>query len=262
MKRHMTKNIFYALLAITTIIGVIACEKNLIDENQEWQFTDDNATNIKIVNTWTHVVKGVTATRFLGFQDNNRIMGNGLAAPGVWPGTTYAQVKPGVSSILLLQDRKIAAVGTTPASIAAPVQGDTAILRSVTIDAKKYYSMFLAGDSLARDLVVVEDKLENLDTVTYALRFANMVVISPAQSVRLFSRREGKDIFTNIAYKQVTDFVKLKYDLTIDTLDVFSGTTRLYSLNASPKGRGKMYTVYSQGKTGVRTPTVNFYTNR
>jgi hypothetical protein len=120
----------------------------------------------------------------------------------------------------------------------------------------------MAGDSIARDLVVVEDKLEALDTVTYALRFTNLVVASPAQPVRLFSRREGKDIFTNIDYKQVTNFVKLKYDTTVDTLDVFSGTTRLYSINGSPKGRGKMYTVYTQGKTGVRTPTVNWYTNK
>lgn len=258
----MKKNIYFGLFIICVGIGMLACEKNLIDNNQEWQFTDDNAANIKIINTWSHLIKGVTATRFLGFQDNNRIMGNGLAAPGVWPGSTYAQVKPGASSILLLQDRKVAAVGTTPASIGAPVQGDTAILRSVNLDARKNYSLFLAGDSVARDLIVVEDKLENLDTLTYAIRFTNLVVNTTPQPVRLYSRREGKDLFTNVAYKQVTDFLKIPFTNTVDTLDVFSGTTRLYSINGSPKGRGKMYTVYTQGKTGVRTPTVNWYTNR
>ena len=258
----MKKNIYYGLMITCLCAGLLACEKNLIDDNQEWQFTDDNAANIKIINTWSHVIKGVTSTRFLGFQDNNRIMGNGLAAPGVWPGSTYAQVKPGASSLLLLQDRKIAAVGTTPASIAPPVAGDTAILRSVSFDVRKNYSLFLVGDSIARDLVVVEDKLENLDTLTYAIRFTNLVVNATPQPVRLFSRRENKDLFTNVAYKQVTDFVKLKFENNVDTLDVFSGTTRLYSINGSPKGRGKMYTVYTQGKTGVRTPTVNWYTNR
>ena len=258
----MKKNIHYGFLITCLFTGLLACEKNLIDDNQEWQFTDDNAANIKIINTWSHVIKGVTSTRFLGFQDNNRIMGNGLAAPGVWPGSTYAQVKPGASSLLLLQDRKIAAVGTTPASIAPPVAGDTAILRSVSFDVRKNYSLFLVGDSIARDLVVVEDKLENLDTLTYAIRFTNLVVNATPQPVRLFSRRENKDLFTNVAYKQVTDFVKLKFENNVDTLDVFSGTTRLYSINGSPKGRGKMYTVYTQGKTGVRTPTVNWYTNR
>lgn len=259
IQRFMKKYIYIAFVAI---LSILACEKNLIDVNQEWKFTDSNAANIKIINTFNHVIRGVTTTRFLGYLDNSLIMGNGLAAPGVWPGSTYAQIKPGTSNLLLVQDRKIAAVGTTPASIGPPVAGDTAILKSISVDANKNFSMFLVGDSLARDLVVIEDKLENLDTLTYALRFANLALVTPAQSVRLYSRREGKDLFSNISYKQVTDFVKLKYDTTVDTLDVFSGTTRLYSINGSPKGRGKMYTVYTQGKTGVRTPTVNWYTNR
>jgi hypothetical protein len=107
MKIKISK-ILYSLFAFTLLIS---CEKNLIDQNQEWQFANENASNIKIINTYSHVLKTATTTRFLGYLNNNLIMGNGLAAPGVWPGSTYAQVNPGTGNILLLQDRKVAAVG-------------------------------------------------------------------------------------------------------------------------------------------------------
>lgn len=256
------KKYILSIVLLSSLLAVYSCEKDLIDKNQEWQFTDPGAANVKIVNVLTSSVAGVT-TRFLGYQNGNRFMGNGLVSPGSWPSSTYASLKPGASSILLVQDRKVAATTTAPATIAAPVAGDTAILKTVTMDAGKFYTNFLVGAFPTQDLITVEDKIPVLDTTQYALRLANMVT-DPAQALRIFSRRENRDIITNVAYKQIGDFVVLKYTTLVDTLDIFAqtGTTKLYSVNGSPSSRGRAYTIYTQGRTGFRVPTVNFYTNK
>lgn len=263
------KKYILSVVLLSTLLVVYSCEKDLIDQNQQWQFTDASAANARFINTFTSAITGVVTTRFLGYQDGNRFMGNGLVSPGTWPITGYVSLKPGSSSLLLVQDRKILPITATlstpavPGSITPPVAGDTAMLKTITMDASKFYSHFLVGAAPTQELISVEDKIPALDSTQYALRLANMVT-DPLQPIRIFSRREKRDIITNIAYKQISDFVILKFDPAPDTLDVFAqtGTVRLYGINTSPNSRGRTYTLYTHGRTGFRVPTISFYTNK
>ena len=244
-------------------MGLLACEKNLVEANQEWEFSNPKNANLKIVNTYTSNVPagapGVGVTRFYSYQNSSKLNGNALSSPGSWPGpTTYASLMPGSSTFNFLLDRRI---GNNYGVIA---RGDTAFKGTITMEAGKYYTMFMIGESPSQSLYLVEDKLTDPQERFYAVRFANLVVSSTPKPIDVYSRRERKKIANNLIYKTVTDFTELALPSVSDTLDVMdAGTTRiLYSFNTFVPTSRRIYTFYTYGRTGFAAERLTSYTNR
>lgn len=243
--------------------GLFSCEKNLIDANQQWQFADPTKANLKVINTYTSNIPagapGVGVTRFYVYQDLDKLNGNALSSPGAWPGSaTYASVKPGTSAFNLILDRR---VGN---DYGKPVKGDTAFSDRTSLEASKFYTMFMIGESPKQSIWTIEDKLVEPQENFYAARFINLVVSATPKPVDVYSRREKKILAPNLAFKTSTEFINIPVATIGDTLDVRdAGTTKiLYSLaNFNPASR-RSYTFYTYGKTGFAAERLNSYTNK
>lgn len=244
--------------------GLSACEKDLIDANQKWEFSNPNNSNLKVVNAYTSNVPAPlpavgTSSTFFIFQNSSKLNGNALGAAGSWPGpTTYASIPAGTTNFNILLSRRIGN------DYGLPVRGDTAFRGNIALDAGKSYTMFMIGESPTQSLYTVEDKIQDPKENFYAVRFANLVVSAIPKPVDIFSRRERKKVATNLIYKSVTDFTELAIPAITDTLDVMNaGTTKiLYSLNTFTPVSRRIYTFYTYGRTGFATERLNSYTNR
>jgi hypothetical protein len=246
--------------------GLFACEKNLIEANQQWEFSNPNNTNLKVVNAYTSNVPAPlpavgTSSTFFIFQNSNKLNGNALGAAGSWPGpATYANITPGTTNFNFLLSRRIVN------DYLAPIKGDTAFRGNLTMDAGKFYTVFMMGESPTQSLYLVEDKIQNPKEDFYAVRFANLVVSATPKPVDVFSRRENRKIANNLTYKSITDFTEIAVPKTIasDTLDVMdAGTTKiLYSLNSFVPTSRRIYTFYTFGRTGFSAERLTNYINR
>lgn len=255
---------YISIIVLTVFFaGLFSCEKNLIEANQQWQFADPLKANLKVINTYTSNIPagapGVGVTRFYVYQDLDKLNGNALSSPGAWPGSaTYASVKPGTTAFNLILDRR---VGN---DYGKPVKGDTAFSDKVNVEASKFYTMFLIGESPKQSIWTIEDKLVEPQENFYAARFINLVVSATPKPVDVYSRREKKVLATNLAFRTSTEFINIPVSTIADTLDVRDiGTTKiLYSFaNFNPASR-RSYTFYTYGKTGFAAERLANYTNK
>lgn len=257
----MKNNILYFIITFFAF-GFIACEKNLLDKNIQWQYADVTKANLKIVNAYTSNVPvgatGVGVTRFFVYQNQTKLSGNAIAAVTVWPSTTggYGSVEPGKSNFYLTLDRRVNNV------YGAVAVGDTAFKPSLDLKAGTFYSAFLIGASPTQEVIIKEDVLTQPQKGFYKVRFANLVP-DPARPITIYSRREKKNIVSGLNYKQVGDFIELPVPLISDTLDVFdaTSTTALYRFNTFQPVTNKIYTFYAQGRKGFRTEALSSYNN-
>jgi hypothetical protein len=256
------KYISFTVLALICI-GLFSCEKTLIDANLQSQFADPNSANLKVVNTYTSNVPagatGVGVTRFYIYQDASKLNGTAIASLGIFPASnTYASLKTGSTAFNFVLDRR---VGN---DYGKPVKGDTAFSSKMTLDASKYYTMFMIGESPKQSLWLVEDKITDPKENYYAVRFANIVVSATNKPIDVFSRREQKKIATNVVYKGITDFTEIPIANISDTLDVMdAGTTKiLYSFNSFNPTSRRIYTFFTYGRTGFATERLTNYINR
>lgn len=255
----------YISIFVLTIFfaGLFSCEKNLIEANRQWQFADPTKANLKVINTYTSNIPagapGVGVTRFYVYQDLDKLNGNALSSPGAWPGSaTYASVKPGTTAFNLILDRR---VGN---DYGKPVKGDTAFKGNIPMEANKFYTLFMIGESPTQSLFAIEDKLVEPQENFYAARFINLVVSATPKPVDVYSRREKKVIAPNLTFKSSTDFINIPVSTIGDTLDVRDiGTTKiLYSFaNFTPASR-RIYTFYTYGKTGFAVERLVNYVNK
>ncbi|MCU0467489.1 MAG: hypothetical protein MUF58_02725 [Arcicella sp.] len=255
---------YISIFTLTLLfMGLFACEKNLIEANQQWAFADPNNANLKVVNAYTSNVPagapGVGVTRFYIYQNTAKLNGNALSSPGSWPGpATYASLKTGASAFNFLLDRR---VGN---DYGKPVRGDTAFTAQMTMEAGKYYTMFMIGESPRQSLWLVEDKIIAPKENFYAARFANIVVSATPKPVDVFSRRERRKLVTNLTYRSISEFTEIPISNINDTLDVMdAGTTKiLYSFNGFAPVSRRVYTFYTYGRTGFAPERLTNYANR
>ncbi len=270
------KNILKISTAIV-IISLLSCEKNLIEQNQLWQYVDPNSANIKVVNAYTSNIPvgapGVGVTRFYIYQDGAKLNGNAISTAGSWPGSaTYASVKPGNSGFTMILDRRI---GTDYGKVA---KGDTAFNSKFVMDPSKFYSLFMIGEAPTQTTFLVNDNLKDPQENKYAIRFANLVVSASPKPVDIYSRRGKKNLASNLSYKSITDFVEIPIPTRIsddgkslvsisDTIDVREAgkTVNLYSLNNFNPTSRRIYTFYNYGRVAGGTAfaeRLTSYTNR
>jgi hypothetical protein len=259
----MNKNILYLLGLL--IIGLSACDQNLLEKNEQFTLADTRLANVKIVNAYQSNVPvgatGVGVTRFFVYQDNKKLNGNALASPGSWPGSlTYASVAPGTSTLRMILDRRVNNI------YGAPVVGDTVMSKQVSLSEGKFYTLYMIDSFPKQDLIVVEDNFKRPDTGVYQVRVSNLVV-SPARPINIWSRRHQKMIAENVGYKGTSQFITLPITATPDTLDMTETLSTvtprpiIASLNTFTPGPQRTVTLYVQGRFGFRAQTINSFTN-
>lgn len=243
--------------------GIFSCEKRSLNDNLPSEFVDPSNANLKVVNAYTSNVPagapGVGVTRFFVHQDNVKLSGNALAAPGIFPTSSmYASVTPGRKSLFMLLDRRVNNI------YAPPMAGDTAFRVAMDLKAGEFYTAFLVGVAPTQQVILTEDDLTLPAEKTYKMRFANLIP-DPVRGLNVYSRREKKMIATNVTYKQIGNFIELPVPTVSDTLDVFETTnlvTPVFTLNNFFPGNKRIYTYYAQGRLGFRTQALSIYTNR
>ncbi len=263
------------IIFCTAAMGLVlvACEKNKINELVKWVPNDPTTSaNIKLINTYAWLLPSFTTTSpaltagqhaYL-YRDTFKLNGNPNSYAGVWPGPTPYSLNPaGTFTFRMVWAKQVA-------GLPRPVAGDTIVTKSVKLDAGKYYSFFFT-DSLANaDLVVVNDDYKTDPAPgTYRIRFGNFVP-NVRDTINIFSRREGKVIFSDVVYKSVSPFIDLKVPSTTDTLDIQRrgvGANPYTSTNlflAFTPTQLRSYTVFTRGNPRVvgRTATISLYTNR
>lgn len=245
---------YISIISLFTLsIGFFSCEKDGIEANRQWQFADPNKANLKVVNAYTSNIPagatGVGVTRFYIYQNIDKLNGNAISANGSWPGSaTYSSVNPGENTFNFILDRR---VGT---DYGKPVKGDTAFSGKATLQAGKFYTMFMIGEAPMQTLWTVEDKLIEPKENFYAARFVNLAIYPAAtpRPIDIYSRREKRNIASKLEFKTITEFIEIPLpDRTIgvDTLDIRdAGTTKnLYFTTLSPTSR-RSYTFYNYGR--------------
>lgn len=260
-----------SLAALT--IGLMSCEKKKIDELIKWQYSDQATNaNIKLINTYAWLTPSFTTTNpsltagqhLYLYRDTFKLNGNPNSYGGVWPGPVPYSLNPaGTFNFRLVWAKQVGGIPT-------PTPGDTIVNKVIKLDAGKFYSFFITDSIPNADLVVVNDEYVTDPPVgTYRIRFGNFVP-NTRDTVSIFSRREGKVIFQDVLYKQVTPFIQLNIPSVSDTFDIqrrgvganpYTGTNLFLAF--SPVSL-RSYTIFTRGNPRVsgRSATIASYTNR
>jgi hypothetical protein len=263
------------LLIIACSVGfLLGCTRNteLLDENRQWQVADiKKNARVKFVYAYASITPAITAgagPNMAIFMDNQRLTGNtatlNFLSYAIVSGTSsfvfpssanYALVPPGNHTFYFVMNR-------FTAGVFAPVSGDTVFKTTTNLEAAKKYSVFLVDTVQKPGVVVKEDIYVDPPPGKFKVRYANLVA-NPNEKVDVYSTRQGKVIFSNITYKQITNYDEYSVTELSDTLQIrLAGTTtvRETANGFSPTPQG-VYTLMSRGKTGVtgRTPATAFF---
>ena len=116
---------------------------------------------------------------------------------------------------------------------------------TITLVAKKLYSVYLANTAGKRDVIFVADSIVQPAAGMASIRLANLS--ADAGTVDLVTSKDSV-LASNKAYKQVSDFVTIKGNVTY-TLNIRQKgtTTVLASLTNVNLRAGSVYTVWLQG---------------
>ena len=261
------KNIF--LFAITVLIILGACKKTteLLDDNNKWVPSDQTQNaNVKFINTFPSLTPALTngaGPALVVYRDAQRVV---PSTPAPYPmtygvqfpnSTTYSLVPVGATTFYYIMNR------VSNGSF-APVAGDTVFRNTATLEAGKYYTMFLVDTVPNPKVLAFEDVFTIPDLDKYKARFVNLTA-NPADRYDVYSDKNTGNIFSNVGYKEMKDFIDLPVPSGTDTLRLrLTGTTADISKLAFFATPQRVYTLFSRGKTGVtgRPVLLTFYTNR
>lgn len=243
------------------LIVVVACERNydLLDDNNTWVYVDSAQNGyIKFVHAYAPTTPALTSGAGPSvhvYDASARISGAALVYNGTIPAPTgaYGVISPGAHNFNFVMSR------------ATPIAGDTVFKSTATIEAGKYYSVFLVDSVQNPGVLTVADNWTIPQQGSYQVRYANFVA-NPKENYDVFSIRQNTNIFTNVGYRQVTNFIELPVQILSDTLIVRkAGTMNLIdSLKGFGPSSQRVYTIYTRGRAGIttRVPATTFYTNR
>jgi hypothetical protein len=255
----MIKRLIYIFLPL--LIVVVACERNddLLNENNTWVYVDSTQNGfIKFVHAYAPTTPALTSGAGPSvhvYDASARISGAALVYNGTIPAPTgaYGLISPGAHNFNFVMSR------------ATPIAGDTVFKSTATIEANKHYSVFLVDSVQNPGVLTVQDNWTVPPQGSYQVRYANFVA-NPKENYDVFSIRTGTNIFTNVAYRQVTNFIQLPTTEMNDTLIIRKAGTMnvIDSLKGFGPSSQRVYTVYTRGRAGIttRVPATTFYTNR
>ena len=269
------------LLALMPVI-IFSCVKendDSLDKLEKFYLNNPEAiAQVKFIHAYTPLtingtaaaVTSGTTTTGTGFRitmDGNKINGaqnttnantNTLIWGGVFPATTaYAFLPPGAHTFKFIMNR-------LTGGNYAPIAGDEVFTTTLNLTAGKRYSMFIADPYGPPAPLVVEDNFDEPGRNGFGIRFINLVG-DPAARYDIISTKMGAKLFSNIGYKELTNY-NYYATTSLDTIYLRNaGTTTVVSqINGFTPGSQRVYTLYARGKTGVtgRTPSLAIYTNR
>lgn len=258
----------FLLFAAVSLI-YISCkeDQSLLDQNVKYSTADTiNNAQVKFINAYPSITPAITT----GYGPSLRIFRNDQKLTGTtstldtlgygaqFPATTaYSIVPAGSNTFHFVMNRIVSGAF-------APKAGDTVFRKTHNLEAGKKYTLFLVDTVQNPGVLVVEDKVVNPGYGKYGLRFVNLVA-NPSDRYDFFSVKQGRNIFSNIGYKQVTDFIALPKPQANDTFYLRNaGNTHNVSLAVVAPADERVYTFYARGKTGIaiRDTTLAVYTNR
>ncbi|UEG52079.1 DUF4397 domain-containing protein [Mucilaginibacter daejeonensis] len=124
---------------------------------------------------------------------------------------------------------------------------------TLTLQANKFYTAYLANTSTAPDLVIVRDTIVQPAANSATIRLVNVSANAPAVDLAVTG---GAVIATNRAYKQASPFKTVaggtSYNLEIRQAGT---TTVLTTLTGANLNSGSVYTVWLQGVNGATDGT-------
>lgn len=251
-----------ASIICISIIGIYSCkkkDKDLIDDNNKWVYLDTlNNANIKIVQVFAgntpQLPTAPNATigpQVFIYANGQKLNGLSLGYGSVWPTTNvYGNIPSGNVKFDIVNGRMdLTVVPNVPKFIA----GDTLASFTTTLEKGKFYSMYI-GDTVPTVRVTLkEDFLPAPDPLTYKLRVANFSMNNnPTDVFTVYSRRENRNILSNIGHKEVSDWTQIPVPILNDTVMFIRNITDTVArLTVTPNTALRMVTVVFRGKTGV-----------
>ncbi len=262
------KKIFTAL---SGIVLLFACEKEA-DYNAKFTSIDSNLyTFVKFVNVYpyaTPVFSGQTSSAVQLTYNGVQFSALPIGLGGTYPASNgYATVfRESTTADMFVR----LALGTPPAT----VRDSFLFSFKPVMQLRKYYSFFFC-DSINRPgtILTTEDDIRlpggpNL----YRIRFANMIPNPPSATpaVDLYSTLSNSVIFSNIRFKQVTQFLELPRNSVstafTDTYQIrWAGTTTVIGTLAVQLNNQMSVTLVARGfngATGTRAPALASYRNQ
>lgn len=124
---------------------------------------------------------------------------------------------------------------------------------TITLDANRYYSLFLSNSVNTPDLLLLKDTLSRPADSMAVVRFVDLSTNAPAVDLGI---QGGTVLATNKAYKSYTSFIPIKGNTTYTLEARQTGTsTVLVSLSNIRLQAGSIYTIWLHGLTGTTDQT-------
>lgn len=185
------KYIAGSALALVGILALVSCEKTF-DNKVALQSDLSNETTVQVI------VATVNASRNHVWVDGNRATGAALSSGSIFPTTGYGFSVDGGLRAFLVQDTLVTTT-QLPLSFAENMQ------------VAKHQTIFLYDTITSpKQKTVVDDIVVPTDT-TARLRFAHFAFDPSMQppAVDIYSAVRQQNIFTNVPYTGVTDFIPI-----------------------------------------------------
>jgi Domain of unknown function (DUF4397) len=263
----MIKNIIASFILILVLAG---CKKNLLDNNEYWNFEPGNAY-VKFIHTYNSSfpstatpANGAIVTFSVAGTKVSGVNNNGVVYGGVFPttGGQYASVLPGTLNIKT-------ALYRAPSSAAQPT--DMVSDGSFTLNAGTYYSAFLVDTlpfptATAPNMVIVPDSNDRAKPGYFKMRFAHM--IPTVDTLELVSKNSQAVLVSNINFKKVSPFIEMPMLSKNDTIQLRKKGTTVVLADNRPffPASERVYTFFCRGiytaTTGTRARTLSTYTNQ
>lgn len=264
------KNIFFLFTAACIIQACTPEEIDLLDENEIYNFYDPSKAQIKFIHSFIPLTPNATASgpgfrifangKKIDGSTNTSVTANVLLYGGTFPASTaYSILDPGNYEFLFVINR-------VSGGNFVPVAGDTVFRQSVTLQAGKKYSFFLQDIQNPGVSFVVEDIFNTPPKNGFRVRFINLCA-DYNNRYDVYSVRNNGNIFTNVGFKEIKDYIVLGVPSVSDTfhLRLNGSQTNISSINTFSGTSQRVYTFYARGRTGMATPRnpgIAFYTNR
>lgn len=258
-------------------VAISACEKTQLDELRKTEFYDPaTSANVRFLHAYPWLTPAITTTNpslasgqhFYIYRDTFKLNGNPISYGGNWPGPSVYSLQPvGAFDFRVVVARQVN-------GLPRPNAGDTFITKRLDLAAGKYYSAFISDTLNNRDLWMIEDKIDPVYDTTFSIRLVHLL-INNRDTISVFSRRENREIISNMTYKTASEFVKIRIPTTSDTFDIIrrgpgnnpfitTGASRNNWVTSFLGTPGRYYTLIARGNSRVtgRAASMGLYTNR
>lgn len=280
----MKNNFKNLLLTGITIMGLAACEKNLLENNIPQHFPDDNATAyVKFIHAYAGKTPALTSGAgpnvLMYLNDtlgritavNNPLSFTVSGGQYPTPSTATTNVRSWYTAVPSGSFTMLGVLARLSGTVPAPVAGDTIFRSAVNLQPGKNYTAFLSDTLQSPSITLIPDEYGTIADGKYKIRLANFVAW-PGDIQEVYSYREKRVIISNVGYKTAGAFIELDVPSQRDTFVIrkLSGPSPAdYSttiLGFSPVGK-RAYTLFTRGKqlsgtsTTFQSYTGSFTTN-